>query len=340
MSKLKVAIVGCGRISGVYREAFKELNKDVEVLYAVDTKIDRAREFASHFDGCTPLTNYKEILGRDIDIAHITTPHHLHAPMSIDFMDNGHHVLVEKPMAITLEDADNMIEASKRNGVKLGVIFQTRYVKGCTELKGMIERGQLGKILGARSFLAWSRPDSYYEESDWKGTWDKEGGSVLMNQAIHSIDRVLWLVGSDVEWVEGTIATRINKTIEVEDIAEGHVRFKDGSLYQLHATNTYPINAPIEIEIVGEKGRVGLVQDTAWVQLNGKERYEIEDDMLGGIQVGPSYWGVSHKFQIEDFYEAVRDDKKVWIDGREGRKALEVVLGIYKSAREGKRIFL
>ena len=200
MSKLKVAMIGCGRISEVYKGSFKKLSDEVEVLYAVDTDIEKAGVCQS-LEGCTSLTDYKEILDSDIDVAH-ATPHHLHAPMAIDFMNHKHHVLTEKPLAITLKDADAMIEASKKNGVKLGVIFQTRYVRGCVELKQMIEEGKIGKILGARSYLSWSRPDSYYEESDWKGTWDKEGGGVLIDQAIHSLDRVLWLVGSDIKWID------------------------------------------------------------------------------------------------------------------------------------------
>lgn len=339
MSKLKVAMIGCGRISEVYKGSFKKLSDEVEVLYAVDTDIKKAEEFASHFDGCIALTDYKEILGSDIDVAHLGTPHYLHAPMAIDFMNHGHHVLTEKPMAISLKDADEMIETSKKNGVKLGVIFQTRYVRGCVELKKLIEDGKIGNLLGARSYLSWSRPDSYYAESDWKGTWDKEGGGVLIDQAIHSLDRVIWLVGSDIEWIEGTMVNRSHKVVDVEDTSEALVQFKNGCLYQLYACNAYPINAPIQIEIVGDKGKVGLIQDTAWVHIDGEERYEIEE-AFEGIDIGPSYWGTSHVLQIQDFYSAIREDRPFCLDGEEGRRALELVLGIYKSAREGKRIFL
>ncbi len=337
MAKLKVAMIGCGRISNVYREVFKKLSDDVEVVYAVDTDEKKALDFAQDFPNCKALTDYKEILGKEVDVVHIATPHYLHAPMAIDCMNHGHHVLTEKPMAISLEQADEMIETADKTGVKFGVIFQTRYVKGCMEIKKLIEEGKLGKILGARSYLSWSRPDSYYEESDWKGTWDKEGGGVLIDQAIHSIDRVQWLVGSEIEWIEGSMANRTHKIVNVEDVAEALIKFKNGCLYQLYACNSYMYDAPIEIEIVGEKGKVGLIQDLAWVHLDGEERYEIHEG-YDGLQVGPSYWGSSHITQIKDFYKSVREDKPVYIDGREGRKALEIVLGIYKSAREGKRI--
>jgi UDP-N-acetyl-2-amino-2-deoxyglucuronate dehydrogenase len=339
MEKVKVAMVGCGRISEVYREVFKTLKDKVEVKYSVDIDKERAEEFASHFNGCRAITDYKEILDSEVDIVHLATPHYLHPIMAIDFMNHKHHVLTEKPMAITLKDADDMIKTSDKNGVKLGVIFQTRYVKGCMELKKFIEEGKLGKILGARSYLSWSRPDSYYAESNWKGTWDKEGGGVLIDQAIHSLDRVQWLVGSNIQWIEGSMANRMHQVVRVEDVAEALVKFENGCLYQLYACNAYPINAPIEIEIVGEKGKVGLVQDLAWVELEGQERYEIHEG-YDGLYVGPSYWGSSHITQIKDFYKSVMEDKPVAIDGREGRKALELVLGIYKSAREHKRIDL
>ena len=339
MNKMKVAMIGCGRIAEVYESAFEALKDEVEVAYAVDTDIEKAREFASHFEGCTALTDYRDILGSDIDIVHLTTPHYLHAPMAIDFMNHKHHVLTEKPMATTLKDADAMIEASQQNGVKLGVIFQTRYVRGCQEIKELIDEGKIGKILGARSYLSWSRPNSYYEGSDWKGTWDREGGSTLINQAIHSLDRVLWLVGSDVKWIEGTVANRNTSNIETEDTAEALVGLDNGCLYQLHACTAYPINAPIEIEIVGDKGKVGLIQDTAWVHIDGQQPYEVEYE-FDGVQVGPSYWGTSHLLQIKDFYASIRENRPFWIDGAEGRKALELVLGIYKSAHENRRIFL
>src|SRR5699024_8453525 len=156
----------------------------------------------------------------------------------------------------------------------------------------------------------------------WKGTWDKEGGGVLIDQAIHSLDRVLWLVGSDIEWIHGSMANRSHKSVDVEDTAEALVKFENGCLYQLYACNAYPINAPIQIEVVGDKGKVGLVQDTAWVELEGEERYNVEAN-FEGVEVGPSYWGTSHVLQMTDFYDSLKEDREFCLDGTEGRKALE-----------------
>lgn len=337
MEKLKIAMVGCGRISQVYKDVFKQLNDRIKVVYAVDIKKDRADKFAEGFDGCTALTDYKECFNKGIDVMHIATPHYLHPVIAIAAMQNRINVLTEKPMSVELRDADEMIKVSFENGVKLGVIFQTRYVKGCMELKKLIETGKVGKILSASSFLTWNRSDDYYNQSDWKGTWDKEGGGVLIDQAIHSIDRVQWLVGDDVEWVEGTINNRCHEIVKVEDVAEAFVKFKNGCLYSIYACNTYAYDAPIQIEIVGENGKIGLKQDMAWVNINNVPYYEILDG-VDGLHVGEDYWGCSHITQIKDYYKSIIENTPVYIDGHEGRKALQIIKAIYKSSDEKKRI--
>ena len=337
MGKLNVAMIGCGRISRVYKDVFKQLSDNVKVACAVDIKRERAEEFAADFCGCRVLTDYRECFGADIDIVHIALPHYLHPCVAIEAMENGINVLTEKPMAIEIKDADRMIKASVENNVKLGVIFQTRYVKGCMELKKIIDSGKIGKVLSASSFLTWRRSDDYYKQSDWKGTWDKEGGGVLIDQAIHSIDRVQWLIGDDIDWVEGTIGSRCHSDVSVEDVAEAFVKFKNGCLYSIYACNTYAYDAPIQIEIVGEKGRVGLKQDMAWVKLDKDQYYEIKDG-YDGLCVGEDYWGCSHITQIKDFYKSVKDDTPVFIDGNEGKKALEIIRAIYRSADQKKRI--
>lgn len=339
MKKLNIAMVGCGRIAEVYKEVFKNMQNSINVLYAVDTKIERAQDFAKDFEGCAAVEDYRECFGKDIDVMHIATPHNMHPIISQDAMKNKINVLTEKPMAITLEEADSMIRTAEKEGVKLGVIFQTRYVKGCIEIKKIIDEGRIGRIIAARSYLSWSRSDDYYSQSDWKGTWDKEGGGVLIDQAIHSIDRVQWLIGDDVEWIEGTTANRAHKIVHVEDVAEAFVKFRNGCLYQLYASNCYSYDAPIQIEITGEKGKVGLKQDLAWVDIDG-EPYREFTDGYDGLSVGPSYWGCSHITQIKDFYKSILENKPVWLDGHEGRKALEIVRGIYRSSYERRKIYI
>lgn len=337
MKKVKAAIVGCGRISVCYEYSFNKLSDMIELVYAVDTDEKKAKDFAAKFN-CNYTTNFDEILDKDIDVIHLCTPHYLHAPMAIKAMKAGKHVLTEKPMAITLQDADEMIKVSDETGKKLGVIFQTRYTKSCDVIKEIISSGKLGKIIGARSYLTWKRPDSYYLESNWKGTWDKEGGGVLIDQAIHSIDRVQYLLGSDVEWIQGSIHNFCHDIVKVEDTADAVIKFKNGCIYNLFACNVYVDDSPINIEIIGEKGKVGLLQDMGFVDIDGQ--YTEIRKTYEEVYVGPTYWGSSHHLQLADFYNSIIRNLPVTLDGREGRKTLEIIKGIYKSSTENQRVYL
>lgn len=337
MDRLRAAIVGCGRISVCYEDAFDRLADQVELVYAVDKEIDLARAFAARWH-CAYAADLDEILDKDIDVVHLCLPHHLHPAMAIKAMRAGIHVLTEKPVAISLQDADEMLRVQAETGVKLGVIFQTRYTKSVEKLKEMIDRGDLGRIVSARSSLTWSRPADYYDGNDWKGTWDKEGGGVLIDQAIHSIDRVRYMLGSDVEWIEGSIHNYAHPFVKVEDTADAAIMFRNGCLYSLYACNTYGTDSPITIELLGEKGRAGLIQDMGFYELDGV--YAEIRNTYETTKVGPDYWGSSHHIQIRDFYDSVRNDRPVAVDGMEGRKTLELVKGIYLSSMRRERIYL
>lgn len=337
MKKIKAAIVGCGRISVCYEDSFIRLSDEVDLVYAVDSDAAKAKEFAGKF-GCSYTTDFDDILDKDINVVHLCLPHHLHSSMAMKAMKAGIDVLTEKPIAITLQEADEMLRVQKETGRKLGVIFQTRYTKSVEKLKEMMSRGDFGKILSARSYLTWNRPQDYYSQNDWKGTWDKEGGGVLIDQAIHSIDRVRYMLGSDVEWIDGSIHNFVHHFVKVEDTANAAIMFKNGCLYNLYASNIYGDNSPVTIEFIGEKGRCGLYQDTGFYELDGveaqiKNAYEVNT-------VGPEYWGSSHYIQIQDFYRSIRTDSAVRVDGSEGRKTLEIIKGIYLSSCKGQRITL
>lgn len=335
--KLKAAVVGCGRISVCYRDAFCRLSDLVEPVWAVDTDQAKARSFADAF-GCRWTTNFDDILDQGVDVVHLCLPHDLHSVMAIKAMKAGIHVLTEKPIAVTLQDADEMIRTQKETGVKLGVIFQTRYTKSVEKLRQMIHRGDFGRILAARSILTWNRPRDYYSGSDWKGTWMREGGGVLIDQAIHSIDRVRYMLDSDVEWIQGSVHNYYHDFVKVEDSADAAIQFQNGCIYNLYACNIYGADSPITIEFIGEKGRCGLIQDMGFYELDGcyteiRNTYETTN-------VGPDYWGSSHHLQIRDFYESILQDKPVLVDGLEGRKTLEIIKGIYLSSLRRERITL
>lgn len=338
MKKLKVAIVGCGRISVSYQEAFHKLQDRICVVAAVDKDIEKAERFAEEFKACEALSDIAELYDKEVDVAHICLPHDLHAPTAVDLMQRGMHVLTEKPLALTLQDADRMIESSRTTGKKLGCIFQTRYNETVQQLKKRYEQNEFGEVLTARSYLSWYRPDSYYESGNWKGTWEHEGGGTLIDQAIHSIDRVRYILGSDVEWIEGSIHNHAHHNRAIEDAAEAAIGFRNGCIYNLYSCNYYGFDSPINIEFCGSRGRFGLVQDMGYTWIGGqyKEYHEVNKTE----SVGKDYWGTTHVMQIEDFYDSVLYDTPVKVDGQEGRKTLEIVKGIYLSSLERRRIYV
>lgn len=334
--KLKIGVVGCGRIAAVYKEAFETLSETVDVVFAVDKVPERAQAFAQAFEGCGHSASLEDMLTLDIDIVHILTPHFLHRQQSIDCLKAGFNVLTEKPIATTLEDADAMIAAAKSSGKQLCVIFQNRYIEGVQEAKRLIENGSFGKLTGAWSTLNWHRPPSYYE-CDWKGSWEKEGGGVVIDQAIHSIDLVRYLMGSEVKSINGHIDRRVLTNIEVEDVADAAIRFENDAVYSFYACNYYVENSPIRVEIHGERGKMLLTETTAQIQLDGQDEYTVLP-CKGTHDGGVAYWGGYHLAQLQHFYDCIKSGRPVPTDPLDAKKTLEVVLGIYQSSKEGRTV--
>lgn len=331
MEKFRVGIIGCGRISVVYRQAFKDIADLIQVCFAVDKDISRAKAFAAEFEGCRASDRLEDMLQEKPDVIHVCTPHFLHKSHVIASLKAGCHVLTEKPIALSLEDAQEMIDTAKKCNRQLGVIFQNRYIEGVQEAKHLIEFGALGKICGAWSSLNWHRPPSYYE-CDWKGSWEKEGGGVVIDQAIHSIDLVRYLMGCEAKSVQGHIARRILTNIEVEDEADAAFVFENNAVYAFSANNYYVKNSPIRIEISGEKGRCLLTETEMEIELEGQAPYRVMPKAINNG--GESYWGAYHSVQIRDFYERLSLGEKVSVEPEDAAKTLEMVLGLYTSAKE------
>jgi UDP-N-acetyl-2-amino-2-deoxyglucuronate dehydrogenase len=329
MAKLKVAIIGCGRISASYDDAFRKLGDVCEVVGAIDLDAEKARRFAAPFHARSG-TSLSDLLSLRPDVLHVCLPHYLHASVTLEALEHGMNVLCEKPLALSLADCDRMIAKAKEKNLKLGCVFQTRYNESVQVLRQKRLDGVFGGLLTARSYLAWNRAPEYYASSDWKGSWEKEGGGVLIDQAIHSLDRVRYLVGSEVVSLRGRIFNDGHPYLPVEDTALASIRFKNGCLYNLYAYDYNGIDTPITIEIVGTKGVFGLIQDVGYSVIDGvREEYR---EVEAGDVVGPSYWGTTHVMQLKDFYHSVQRNQPVMVDGLEGKKSLEVVKGIYLSA--------
>ncbi|MDR3193112.1 MAG: Gfo/Idh/MocA family oxidoreductase [Treponema sp.] len=334
MAKLRTAIIGCGRVSTVYKRAFEDLADLAEPVFAVDKVPERAGDFAASF-GAGHSDSLEDLLAVKPDLVHICTPHFLHKDQALACLKGGTNVLCEKPMAITLAGADAMIETAKQTGKHLGIIFQNRYIRGIVELKKFIEAGGLGKLKGAFSNLNWHRPPSYYQ-CDWKGSWEKEGGGVLIDQAIHSIDLVRYLVDSPVKSVNGHIDTRILTSIEVEDCASAAIEFHNGVIYSLFACNYYQENAPIQIEIAGEKGTAHFDGSTVTITTGDVKRVIPPD--ASPDNRGENYWGRAHAIQIKTCYEACLTGSTFPVAPEEARATLALVLGVYESSRQGRKL--
>lgn len=349
MKKLKVGIIGCGRISRFHgMPAAAQPNVDLRAVCDLD--LDKAKEMAELFATVSnsrskikTYADYEEMIRKEkLDVVHICLPHNLHSPVAVRAMELGCHVLTEKPMAISMKQGKDMVEASKRTGRKLGVIFQNRYNAGSQLIKQCLDSGRLGKILSAKCNVTWYRPDTYYTETDWKGTWDGEGGGVIIDQAIHTIDLMCWFLGYDIDWVDVSIANRDHKgVIEVEDCADGLIAFKNGVRASFWVMNYYSHDARVELELTCENGMVKMVAEDAEIQLNDGRTFSAKpnpNDVFnyGG---GPSYWGASHMREISDFYQCLAEGKEPPISGEEILDtAHKMIMALYDSGRKKKVI--
>lgn len=338
MKKLKVAIVGCGRILPMHAVPLS-VSELAEAAAFCDVKKARAEAAAAKYGG-RAYRDYREMIETERpDAVHLCVPHYLHPIIAEYAMRQGVHVLSEKPMAIRLEDAERCVKAAEESGVLYGVIFQCRYNDASQFVKRALDSGRLGKIISARSTLTWLRPDDYYAGSDWKGTWDKEGGGVVIDQAIHSIDLVNWMVGSEPVSVSASIANRGHEAVIVEDSAEGLIRYANGVNYGFYCMNNYGCDEPIEIRLFCENGKATLSYDDAKIVFHdGREETVVQaaDDLV--YEGGKDYWGFQHKKQIEQFYRAVLKGEPLEISGREALKTQRLICAVYESGKTGKKI--
>lgn len=331
MKKLKVAIVGCGSIYKNHADTLID-NEYAELAYMVDINEKKAFEAAREY-GCKFETDFNRVLNDPhIDVINICTPHFLHAPMAIEAMKAGKHVFTEKPMAISVADAKEMNKVAKETGKHLGVCFQNRFNATTIGAKEILDSGYLGNILGVKAIVTWFRSKSYYAESDWRGRVNTEGGGVLINQAIHTLDLIQWL-GGGINKLKANVDTRIlEDTIEVEDTAEATLIYNGGFHGIFYATNCFTTNSPIEIEFHCEKGSLHFYDKQLYIVKDGV-RQMIETDKIGKGEY-KDYWGLGHAILIEKFYKGViEDNRDIYVTGEEGIKAIEIIQGIYNSSR-------
>ena len=322
MEKLGVGVIGCGMISGNHFHALEKLeNVALRAVCDIDEeKLQKAME-AQHVDGCA---NWRDLISRnDIDAVHICVPHYLHAEISIAALRAGKHVLCEKPMGVSLSEARAMEAAALESGKTLTVCFQNRYNGASKRMKEVIGSGALGKILGGSAFVTWNRAEPYYQNSPWRGKWETEGGSVLINQAVHTLDLLRWLAG-DLQLRDCTMsAKRLAETIETEDTCDMLLTDSAGGRFLFYASNCGANNLPVQMHLLFEQGEMHL--DGARLTIKGPEGTTFED-YTTALAVGKDYWGSGHGPFIEDFYRRIQAGQPPFItpaDALETTRLLE-----------------
>ncbi|MCS1352255.1 Gfo/Idh/MocA family protein [Mechercharimyces sp. CAU 1602] len=335
---IRYGIVGCGHIASAHIQAITKAKG--AVLTALCDR-DPKRLAVYKDEGVALYTDFEEMVRTaPVDVINICTPSGLHAEQTVIAAEAGKHVIVEKPMALTLADADRMISICKQKEVKLAVVHPHRFRPAMVVLKQMIERGGFGSLSHVNATLRWNRNQDYYDQAQWRGTKELDGG-VLMNQAIHNIDLLLWLVG-DVEEVSSFQATQV-RDIEAEDTAVSILRFQNGVLGIVEAAVTvYPRNLEESIHLFGSDGTAQVGGPTAhylhtWQFCNIPESEQ--QSLLDQVQVDP-YGKPGHLHIIEDMTAAIRDHRSPLISGEEGRKALQLIVACYQSHAQKQTIRL
>ena len=342
MKRFKVGIIGCGGIAQTHRDALFAC-PDAEIAAVCDIVPERAEAMAKGIRQDNPLNgpvrvfeNWREMLAvRDLDSVHLCTPHFLHAEMAIEAMKAGKHVLTEKPMAISVSDAVEMNRISAETGMRLGVCFQNRYNATSRRMRAILDSGVVGAVRGGRAFVTWNRGTDYYASGPWRGTWKEEGGGVMINQAIHTLDLMQWMLGRPVS-LKGSIDTRLlSGIIEVEDTAEALIRFEKGVNGIFFATNNYCTDAPIQFDIVCERATLRL-DDVLTIRYDDGETETVTESVIATGE--KAYWGCGHTVLVADWYRAMKAGETFPIDGETALTTLKLVLGIYESSRIGEAI--
>jgi UDP-N-acetyl-2-amino-2-deoxyglucuronate dehydrogenase len=336
-SEFRIALVGCGRIAGTHFEALSKIPA-LRLTGVCDILPERAKAAGEQF-GIPYFTSYEKMLAEaPCDIVTICTPSGLHAQHGIIAAKAKKHVVCEKPMAISLSAADELVQACDDAGVRLFVVKQNRLNPAIQLLKRAIDRGRFGRIYMANTTVRWARPQDYYDQAPWRGTWEFDGGA-FMNQASHYVDLIQWLVGP-VESVMAKTATLARK-IEAEDTGVALLKFRSGALGVMEVTMlTYPKNLEGSITILGEHGTV-KIGGTAVNRVEHWQFADYDDDDKRIEQAAtspPNVYGFGHEAYYRNVLAVLRGEARPDTDGRSGRKSLEIILGVYESAKTGQEV--
>ncbi|WP_127129184.1 Gfo/Idh/MocA family protein [Georgenia sp. SYP-B2076] len=319
------AIIGCGDVSTIHVEAITAI-PGIELVAVCDTDPDVLSAAASAND-VPGFADHRQLLEEmHPDVVHICTPHHQHVQVAIDCLAAGVNVIMEKPLAHTRAEGERLVEAAESSRAKIAVCFQNRYNATSQAMRALLDSGELGEVLGASATVMWQRSAEYYRAKPWRGRWETSGGGVLINQAIHTLDLLQWLVG-DVTEVRGHAATHLfADVIEVEDTAEMVLTHEGGARSVFYATLGNVVHDPVTLEIVTENATMFLRKDLTVTYADGRTEVVAE---RAAPSAGRSYWGVSHELLIRDFYDRLADQGPFWISPREASASLRILKEVY-----------
>lgn len=336
---MKYALIGCGRIAINHIKA--AIFNKLEIVGVCDVKREQMESLLKKYNLENDIkikcyTDYKKMIQEnDIDFVSIATESGLHAEIALYCIENNIHVLIEKPITMNLSDADRIIKLSEKKNIKVGVCHQNRFNTAVQKMRKAVEEKRFGKISHGSIHVRWNRNETYYRQASWRGTWAKDGGA-LMNQCIHGIDLLRWMMEDEIESVYGVIKQRFHYYLEAEDIGMAVVKFKNGAIGTIEGTtNVYPNNLEETLYLFGENGTVKLGGKST----NSIDIWEFsdqleEDEMNKGLEEKTNnVYGNGHSSMFADMIEAIRNERKPYVDAYAGRRALELVLAIYKSQK-------
>ncbi|MCM3171971.1 Gfo/Idh/MocA family oxidoreductase [Paenibacillus sp. MER 99-2] len=339
---LKVAIIGTGAISNAHIHSYLQFGERCEIVALCDLYPDKAEAKKSEFNlNAKIVSDYKELLHAGIDLISICLPPYEHAPIAVDFLNAGSHVLVEKPMASSLEECDLMIEAAQKSGKVLSVVAQNRFTNPIMKLKNMLDTGLAGAILHAQVDSFWWRGHCYYDLW-WRGTWEKEGGGCTLNHAVHHIDALLWMMGRP-DQVQAFMSNVAHDNAEVEDISIAMLRYPNGALGQITSSVVHH-GEEQQFIFQGQHARISAPWKitASSSRANGfpEKNVELEEQLQEAYDRLPNLPYEGHTAQIDNVLTAIESVEPPLVDGTSGRSTLEMITAIYKSASTGENVSL
>lgn len=343
---MRYALIGCGRISTNHIKA--AVNNHLEIVAVCDVIPEHMeavlkKHSLENRENIKRYTDYKAMIAEnDLELVSIATESGIHAEIALECIESGIHVIIEKPMAMSIQDADAIIQKAEEKKVKVCACHQNRFNVAVQKMRQALEQGRFGKLSHGSVHVRWNRNQDYYKQASWRGTWKQDGGA-LMNQCIHGIDLLRWMMGDEIDEVYGVTRQQFHHYLEAEDIGMAVVKFKNGAVATIEGTtNVYPQNLEETLYLFGEKGTVKLGGKST----NNIDVWDFSDETdadngnKGLEEITSNVYGNGHTSLFADMVSAIEEDRVPYVDAYAGKRALELVLAVYKSQKEGAPVKL